>query len=186
MSREDLHEIDLMAMIRNPDQKSYGFYLLVMQYQKRLLRYVMRMVGNKEDAEDIIQEVFIRIFEKIDQVQQDAKLHFWIMKVTNNTTLMFLRRQKLRRVFQLDYSASRMQTTPASSDSRQFSPEQIQHKFHNALLQLAPQQRAIFNLKYFEEMQYEQIAEVMKLATGTCKAAYHKSVRKIEKIIMNT
>lgn len=181
MSRQKLSDGELVEWIRDPDNRDAGFTHLVQAYQQVLFKTIIRLVINKEDAEDILQETFIKIYRNIGQLSDPGKLRYWLLKTASNEALMFLRKARMRsriRFINFDRSMSE-----ALQNNNILSENEILYNFHKSLLTLAPKQRAIFNLRYYEEMPYDEIAQVMGNTAGACKAAYHQSIRKIERCL---
>lgn len=170
---------ELVEMVRDPERRNYGFFLLVQEYQKVLYRLIARMVVRREDAEDILQDTFIKVYQGINHLQDVSKLKFWMMKIATNEALILLRRNRLKSMLRLTDQRSQLPEYLKSYPS--ISGDEIMEKFQKALLTLAARQRAIFNLKYFEELKYEEVASILGITEGACKAAYHKAVGKIEK-----
>jgi RNA polymerase sigma-70 factor (ECF subfamily) len=173
-----LEDEELLNKIRNPDTRNYGFNLLVREYQKRVYWHVRKMVIDHDDADDLTQEVFIKIHRYIDNFREDSSLFTWIYRIATNECLSFLKRKKLR--FMLPIGdvegelSAKLETTPG------LSADEIQLKLQKALLKLPDKQRLVFNMKYFEDMPYEQISEITGTSVGALKASYHHAVKKIE------
>jgi RNA polymerase sigma factor (sigma-70 family) len=179
MSQQKLSDGELIQWIRNPESRDAGFSYLVQTYQKVLFRTIIRLVINKEDAEDVVQETFIKIYKNIDQLSDPGKLRYWLLKTASNEALMFLRKARIRS--QIRFESFDRIMSEALQQNNILSENEILYNFHKSLLTLAPKQRAIFNLRYYEEMPFDEISQVMGNSAGACKAAYHQSVKKIER-----
>jgi len=167
---------ELLEKIRNPDTRNYGFNMLVRAYQKRVYWHVRKMVIDHDDADDLTQEIFIKIHKYIDSFREDAQLFTWIYRIATNECLTFLERKK-RRFFLPIHDVAGELTTKLET---QISGDEIQLKLQKALLKLPDKQRLVFNMKYFDDMAYEEIAEITKTSVGALKASYHHAVKKIE------
>lgn len=176
-----MEDKDLLSKIRNPETRSYGFNLLVRAYQQRVYWHVRKMVIDHDDADDLTQEVFIKIHKAIDQFREDAQLFTWIYRIATNECLNFL--NKKRRRFFLPIEDVAEQLTAKIDSSDQLSGEDIQKKLQKALLQLPDKQRLVFNMKYFDDLPYEQIALITDTSVGALKASYHHAVKKIEEFL---
>ena len=178
-----MDDIELLAKIRNPDTRNYGFNMLVRSYQQRVYGLVRKMVIDHDDADDITQEVFIKIYKSIHTFREDAQLYTWIYRIATNESLNFL--SKKRRRFFLPLQdigpalAAKIDSTPTMDG------DEIQKKLQKALLILPDKQRLVFNLKYYEEMTYEKMADVTGTSEGALKASYHHAVKKIEEFLKN-
>ncbi len=172
---------ELLGKIREPDTRSYGFNLLVRAYQQKVYGIVRKMVIDHDDAHDVTQEVFIKIHKSIDNFREDAQLFTWIYRIATNESLSFLNRKKRRFFLPIEDIAP---TLAAHIDNTpHVDGDEIQRKLQKALLTLPDKQRLVFNLKYFEDMSYEQMAAVTGTSEGALKASYHHAVKKIEDIL---
>lgn len=171
----------MLAKIRNPETRNYGFNLLVRAYQQRIYWHVRKMVIDHDDADDLTQEVFVKIHKSIDQFREDAQLFTWIYRIATNECLSFLDRKKRR--FFLPLEDVGKQLAAKIDTSSTISGEDVQKKLQKALLKLPDKQRLVFNMKYFDEMPYEQIAAITDTSVGALKASYHHAVKKIEEFL---
>ncbi|MBS1486288.1 MAG: sigma-70 family RNA polymerase sigma factor [Bacteroidetes bacterium] len=178
-----MEDKELLQKIRNPETKNYGFNLLVRTYQQRVYWLVRKMVIDHDDADDLTQEVFIKVHKAIDNFREDSQLFTWIYRIATNECLSHL--SKKRRRFFLPIEDVGQQLTSKLDSSAHISGDDIQLKLQKALLTLPDKQRLVFNMKYFEEMQYEEIAEVTKTSVGALKASFHHAVKKIENFLSN-
>jgi len=172
-----LEDSELLSKIRNPDTRNYGINLLVRAYQQRVYWLVRKMVIDHDDADDITQEVFIKINTAIDRFREDAQLFTWIYRIATNECLNFL--NKKRRMFFLPIE----DIGPALEAKLEIDGDEIQKKLQKAILKLPDKQRLVFNMKYFDDLPYEQIAEITNTSVGALKASYHHAVKKIEEFI---
>ena len=172
-----MEDSELLSKIRNPDTRNYGINLLVRAYQQRVYWLVRKMVIDHDDADDITQEVFIKINTAIDRFREDAQLFTWIYRIATNECLNFL--NKKRRMFFLPIE----DIGPALEAKLEIDGDEIQKKLQKAILKLPDKQRLVFNMKYFDDLPYEQIAEITNTSVGALKASYHHAVKKIEEFI---
>jgi RNA polymerase sigma-70 factor (ECF subfamily) len=141
------------------------------------------MVIDHDDADDITQETFIKIHKYIDGFREDAQLFTWIYRIATNECLTFLQKKKRRFFLPIGDVAGELSAKLDANPG--LSGDEIQLKLQKALLQLPDKQRLVFNMKYFEDLTYEQIAEITQTSVGALKASYHYAVKKIEEIITN-
>jgi RNA polymerase sigma factor (sigma-70 family) len=173
-----LEDRDLLAKLRNSETRNYGFNMLVRTYQQRVYWHVRKMVIDHDDADDLTQEVFIKIHKHIDGFREDSQLYTWIYRIATNECLSFL--QKKKRRFFLPIGDVAQELLGKLDSSSLISGDDIQLKLQKALLTLPDKQRAVFNMKYFDDMSYEDISEVTKTSVGALKASFHHAVKKIE------
>ncbi len=173
-----MEDKDLLLKIRNPETRSYGFNLLVRAYQQRVYWHVRKMVIDHDDADDLTQEVFIKVHKSIDQFREDSQIFTWIYRIATNECLTFL--NKKRRRFFLPIEDVGQELSTKLDTASDISGEDIQKKLQKALLKLPDKQRLVFNMKYFDDLSYEDISEITKTSVGALKASFHHAVKKIE------
>lgn len=173
-----MEDKELLQKIRNPETRNYGFNLLVRAYQQRVYWHIRKMVIDHDDSDDLTQEVFLKVHRHIDRFREDAQLFTWIYRIATNECLSFLERKKRR--FFLPINDVAKELSAALDTSTSLSGDEIQIKLQKALLTLPDKQRLVFNMKYFDDMPYEEIADITKTSVGALKASYHHAVKKIE------
>ncbi len=176
-----MEDKELLAKIRNPETRHYGFNLLVRQYQERIYWHVRRMVIDHDDADDLVQEVFIKVWKGLDKFRENAQLFTWIYRIATNECLTFLAKKKRR--FFLPIGDVKKELSGKIDHNTNLTGDDIQQKLHKALLKLPDKQRLVFNLKYFDNMKYDDIAAITNTSVGALKASYHHAVKKIEEIL---
>lgn len=155
--------------------------LLVRAYQQRVYWHVRKMVIDHDDADDLTQEVFIKVNNAIDRFREDAQLFTWIYRIATNECLNFLSKKRRRFFFSMeDMDAELSSKIDTSPD---IDGDEIQRKLQKAVLKLPDKQRLVFNMKYFDDMPYEQISQITNTTVGALKASYHHAVKKIEEFI---
>lgn len=178
-----MEDQDLLAKIRNPETRNYGFNLLVRSYQQKVYWLVRKMVIDHDDADDVTQEVFIKVHKSIDTFREDAQLFTWIYRIATNECLTFLNKKKRRFFLPIEDVSGELSAKIDATPS--LAGDEIQKKLQKALLTLPDKQRLVFNLKYYEEMPYEEMAAVTGTSEGALKASYHHAVKKIEEFLKN-
>ena len=176
-----MEDNDLINKIRNPETRNYGFNLLVREYQQRVYWHIRKMVIDHDDADDVTQEVFIKIHKYIDNFREDAKLYTWIYRIATNECLTFL--QKKKRRFFLPIGDLTTELTSKLDTTPHITGDDIQLELQKAILKLPEKQRLVFNMKYFEDMTYEDMSEITDTSVGALKASYHHAVKKIENLL---
>ena len=179
----DLDDKELITRFKNVATQNYAFNLLVRKYQERIYHHVRKMVIDHDDADDLTQEIFIKAWKGLANFREDSQLFTWLYRIASNECLTFLDKKK-RRFFLPIHDLKRELTNKlnsmASNKSMHISGEEIELKLQKAILQLPNKQRLVFNMKYFEEMTYEQMSVVLGTSVGALKASYHHAVKKIE------
>ncbi|MFM7855212.1 MAG: RNA polymerase sigma factor, partial [Flammeovirgaceae bacterium] len=167
--------------IRNAETRNYGFNMLVRAYQQRVYWHVRKMVIDHDDADDLTQEIFIKIHKYIDSFREDSQLFTWIYRIATNECLSFLNRKKKR--FFLPIEDVTQQLCTKIDNDPDLGGDEIQKRLQKAILQLPEKQRLVFNMKYFDDLPYEQISEITDTSVGALKASYHHAVKKIEEFL---
>ncbi len=173
-----LTEETLVQQLKEPDSRSKAFELLVNTYKQRLYWHIRRIVLDHDDADDVLQNAFIKVFKNIDGFKGDSKLYSWMYRIATNEALSFLRTKSKR----LGLSDGALQDRMVESLQADvyFEGDAIQLKLQKAIATLPEKQKLIFNMKYFEELKYEEISEILETSVGGLKASYHLASKKIE------
>ena len=169
---------DLIAALKVVDKREMAFQLLVKTYQQRLYWHIRKIVINHDDADDLMQNVFIKVWKSIDNFREDSTLFTWLFRIATNESLSFLQQKKRRNMLSLDGNSDYL--VEAFESDAHFEGEALQKRLQLAVLQLPEKQRLVFNMKYYDEMKYEEMAEILKTSVGALKASYHHAVKKIE------
>lgn len=169
---------ELLTLIKSDNSSHYGFNLLVKQYQNKVYWIIRRMLISHEDADDAVQEVFIKVWKNITSFKEDSQLYTWIYRIAINEALTKLRQK--RNKFFIPIVDVEKQLSHLIDEGDLFTGDEIQKKLQKAVLQLPEKQRLVFNLKYFEELKFKEISEMLGLSEGGLKAQYHHAVKKIE------
>ncbi len=155
--------------------------MLVRTYQQRVYWHARKMVIDHDDADDITQEVFIKIHKSIETFREDSQLFTWIYRIATNECLNFLNKKKRRFFLPLEDVSAQLIAKFDSSDN--ISGDEIQRKLQKAILRLPDKQRLVFNMKYFDDIPYEAMSEITGTSVGALKASYHHAVKKIEEYL---
>lgn len=178
--KNKLSEEYLLSLLRRIDSRKEGMSALVEEYQMPLYWHVRKLVVNHDDARDILQEVFLRIWRNIDQFKGDSKLFTWLYRIATNESLRFLERKQKQMGRQI--SISKMLELELET-SNYISGNEIQLALQKAILSLTEKQRLIFNMHYFDDLDYAEIAAVLDLTINNVKVLYHNAKIKIEEQI---
>lgn len=175
MSMEDNEIIELFHL---KNKKEEAFRLLVDKYKEKLYWHIRKMVLNHEDTNDILQNTFVKIWQGLKEFRYESGLYIWMYRIATNESINFLNEKK-RKVYGNSGEITEALENILESDVY-FSGDEIQKELQKAILKLTDRQRLIFNMKYFDDMPYEDIAAILEVAVGTLKATYHNAVKKIE------
>lgn len=175
---ETYTEEEIAERLRNPRTRRKAFEQVVKQYSESLYWQIRRMVLSHEDANDLLQNTFYKAWDNLDYFRGDAQLSTWLYRIALNECLNFLNKQKVRQHLSIDDVDYKL--LDSLEGDPYFDGDDTQKQFQKAVAQLPEKQRMVFNLKYFQEMKYEQIAEILGTSIGSLKASYHHAVKKIE------
>jgi RNA polymerase sigma factor (sigma-70 family) len=172
---------ELMKLFKEGSNPDYAFNLIIRKYQQPIYWHIRRLVILHEDADDIVQEVFIKAWRGLNKFRGDSALYTWLYSIATNDALSFLKRKKNRFFLPL-VDVEKYLSEYLESDVY-YEGNAIEKKIQKAILTLPEKQRVVFNLRYFEEMKYEDMSKILKTSEGALKASYHHAVKKIEKFI---
>lgn len=168
----------LLLLLKNETSKEKGFRLLVTQYQERLYWHIRRMVVEHEDANDVLQNALIKVFKSIDRFEGKSALYTWLYRIATNEAITFINKRKKKATADLD-DEERNLSNQLQADEY-FDGSKAEVLLQQSIATLPEKQRLVFQLRYFEEMSYQEIAEVLDTSVGALKASYHHAVKKIE------
>lgn len=168
----------IITLFHAKKEEQQAFRLLVNKYKERLYWHIRKILISHEDADDVLQNVFVKIWQGLKEFRYEAKLFTWMYRIATNEALNFLS-EKRRKVYGYTDEISVFLENTLESDGY-FSGDEIQKELQKAVLTLTDRQRVIFNMKYFDDLSYEDISQILGTAVGTLKATYHNAVKKIE------
>lgn len=174
---------ELLRQFREPELKEKAFTAIMKKYQEKMYWHIRRMVVNHEDANDVLQNAFIKIWNGLENFREDSQLYTWLYRIATNESLTFLEQNKKRAAV----SFEDVQTGLANKvvAEKGFDASKLEWKLQLAIQQLPEKQKAVFTLRYFDEMPYEQMSRVLDTSEGALKASYHHAAKKVEEYIIN-
>ena len=178
-----LQDSELLIQFRNPGTREKAFTAIIKKYQEKLYWHIRRMLVDHEDTNDVLQNVFIRVWNGLDNFREDAQLYTWLYRIATNESLTFIEQQKKKAAVSLDEVESSLSNKVRAD--KHFDPNKLEWKLQVAIQQLPEKQRVVFNLRYYDEMPYEEMSRVLETSEGALKASYHHAVKKIEDYILN-
>jgi RNA polymerase sigma factor (sigma-70 family) len=183
MSLTTTSDSELLLEFRNPATKEKAYTSLIRKYQEKLYWHIRRMVVEHEDANDVLQNVLIRVWNGLENFREDSQLYTWLYRIATNECLTYLEQQKKRNSVSLSDVESGLSNKIRAD--KYFDPARLEWKLQLAMQQLPEKQRVVFSLRYYEEMPYEEMSRVLETSEGALKASYHHAVKKIEDYIRN-
>lgn len=175
---------ELITNLKRDDKKEVAFNELVIKYQERLYWHIRKIVLNHDDTDDVLQNTFIKIWKNIDNFRQESSLYTWLYKIATNESLTFINSNKRKHFVPMNETSEFLKDNLISDPF--FEGDKIQLKLQEAIVRLPEKQRLVFNMKYFEEMKYEAISEILETSVGALKASYHHATKKVEEYLKNS
>lgn len=174
-------EQEFIQELLNPKTQNQAFQKLLKEYQKPLYNHVRNILLNHDDADDVLQNTFVKVFQNLNKFKGESKLFSWMYRIATNEALTFLN-QKAKKS---GISSETLQSKAIDNLKADihFDGNEIQIKLQKAILQLPEKQQLVFKMKYFEELKYEEISEILGTSVGALKASYHHAVKKIEAFV---
>lgn len=177
------NELDFIQELLHWKTQEVAFKKLVKNYQKPLYNHIRTIVLNHDDADDVLQNTFVKVFRNLHSFKGESKLFSWIYRIATNESLTFLQ-QKARRFNTTNEELLQKQTEKMKADDY-FDGDEIQIKLQKSISLLPEKQQLVFKMKYFQELKYEEMSELLNTSVGALKASYHHAVKKIENYMNN-
>lgn len=182
-SNKNTDENELVARLQNPVTCRNAFEEVIARYSEPLYWQIRRMVPNHDDANDLLQNTFMKAWTSIDNFRGSAKLSTWLYKIAINESLSFLERERKRTNLSLDDESTHLIHTIEADTN--IDGDELRLKLRKAITTLPEKQRLVFNMRYYDDMKYEQMSEILGTSVGALKASYHLAVKKIEDYFEN-
>ena len=172
---------ELSAQLLDPKTQRSAFGEVVRQYSEQLYWQIRRIVLTHEDANDVLQNTFLKAWTNIDNFRGDAKLSTWLYKIAINESITFVNKKKVMNQLSIDDDESFLVNQLESDEW--FDGDEAQITLQKAIASLPEKQRLVFNLRYYDEMKYDEMSEILGTSEGALKASYHHAVKKIEQYL---
>ena len=172
---------ELLAQFRQPETKEKAFTAIIKKYQEKIYWHIRRMVVDHDDANDVMQNMFIKVWNGLGNFREDSQLYTWFYRIATNECLSFLDQQKRKSAVSLSDVETGLSNKIVAE--KNFDANRLEWKLQLAIQQLPEKQRIVFNLRYYDEMPYEEMSRVLETSEGALKASYHHAVKKIEEFI---
>lgn len=176
-------EIVLVEQLQNVDTKEQAFRVLIKEYKERLYWHIRKIVVSHDDADDVLQNTFIKIFKGVDNFKSDSKLYSWMYRIATNESITFINKRAKER--DTDISELRSELVSNLESDQWFQGDEIQLILQKAIATLPEKQQLVFNMKYFDNLKYDEMSEILETSVGGLKASYFHAVKKVEAFIRN-
>ena len=176
-------EITLVEQLQNAQTKELAFRVLLSEYKERLYWHIRKIVISHDDADDVLQNTFIKVFRGIDKFNHDSKLYSWMYRIATNESITFINKRAKER--SLDVSEIKQELITSLQSDDWFTGDEIQLILQEAVSALPEKQQLVFNMKYFDHMKYHEISDILQTSVGGLKASYFHAVKKIENYMKN-
>ena len=173
-----MEDHEILLKFQDPASRNLAFNQLVRKYQSKVYWHVRKMVVDHDDADDLTQDVVVKVWQHLDGFRRDAQLFTWIYRIATNECLSFLGSKRRRFLLPLTDVGAELAAKLAADPA--LAGDEIERTLQKAILTLPDKQRLVFNLRYYDEMPYEQMAAVTGTSVGALKASYHHAVKKVE------
>lgn len=174
---------ELLMLFKEEKTKEQAYTKIVRKYQERLYWHIRRLVVNHEDANDVLQNVFIKVWKYLENFREEANLYTWLYRIATNETLTFLQKEKKRSSMSISDEDTGLENKLRAEKG--FDVNKLEWKLQQAIQSLPEKQRIVFTLRYYDEMPYEEMSQVLETSTGALKASYHHAVKKVEQFFKN-
>ncbi|MBO9571097.1 MAG: sigma-70 family RNA polymerase sigma factor [Chitinophagaceae bacterium] len=176
-------DAELLNQFRTEKTREAGYTGIIKKYQEKLYWHIRRMVVDHDDANDVLQNVFIKIWNGLANFREDSRLFTWLYRIATNESLSFLEQKKRKATVSMSGIEEGISNTIRAD--KDFDASKLEWKLQLAIQQLPEKQRVVFNMRYYDEMPYEEMSHVLETSEGALKASYHHAVKKIEEFILN-
>jgi RNA polymerase sigma-70 factor (ECF subfamily) len=179
----DQSDNEILLRFRVPATREAAFTTLIKKYQERLYWHIRRLVVTHEDSNDLLQNVWIRVWNALDKFREESQLYTWLYRIATNECLSFIEQQKKKATLHLSDEENGMDRQLKADPH--FDAQKLEWKLQLAIQQLPEKQRVVFSLRYFDEMPYEEMSKVLETSEGALKASYHHAAKKIERFLLD-
>jgi len=177
-----INDSEILELFHNPQTREKGFNLLVKKFKEPIYWHLRRILVNHEDTNDVMQNVFLKIWQHLGKFREDSKLYTWIYRIATNEAISYIKTSKARFHIQID-SENENYISNNLKDDNYFKPSEIEMKLQKGILKLPAKQKIVFLLRYYQSMNYNQMSEVLNTNVNTLKTTYHIAAKKIEEYL---
>ncbi len=180
---QQYNDQELLEMYKNEDSRNMSIHYLIKQYQQKLYWHIRKIVIDHADTDDILQNTFIKAWKGLENFKEESKLYTWLYRIATNESITFLRQKQRKNTTSLDSIEHSLSSTLESDPF--FKGDEIQLKLQKAILTLPEKQRIVFNMRYYDEITYDEMSEILETSAGALKASYHHAAKKVEDYLLN-
>lgn len=173
---------DQITHLLSESNTEKAFTLIVEEYKERLYWHIRKIVLIHDDADDVLQNTFIKVWRYLDKFKGDSKIYTWLFRIATNESITFINKKKKKAEESFEVYEHYLSNTLESDEY--FNGDEAQKKLQQAVLSLPEKQRIVFNMKYFDEMKYKDMADILDTSEGSLKASYHHAVKKVEQYLV--
>jgi RNA polymerase sigma factor (sigma-70 family) len=174
---------EILDMYRAESSRNMALHHLIQKYQQKLYWQIRKIVIDHDDADDVMQNTFIKVWKGLENFKEESQLFTWLYRIATNESLTFLKQKQKQNTVSLH--PIEYQLSKSLESDEHFKGDAIQLKLQQAILTLPEKQRIVFNMRYYDEMPYEQMSEVLETSVGALKASYHHAAKKVEEFLLN-
>ncbi|MEG0519411.1 MAG: RNA polymerase sigma factor [Bacteroidales bacterium] len=173
-----MEDKEILIIYKEEGKQEYAFNLLVRKYSERLYWHIRKLTCSHDDANDLLQTTLVKVWRYLPDFREEAKLYTWLYRIATNETLTFLKKKRLTAFLSLSSYDAVLENKLRSDIG--FNGDKLQMALQRAILKLPDKQRAVFSLRYFQELKYEEMSEILNTSVGALKASYHHAYQKIK------
>jgi RNA polymerase sigma-70 factor (ECF subfamily) len=177
-----LEDSEILERLRQGENMTYAFNLLVRKYQQKIYWTIRRMILDHDDTNDVMQNVWIKVWKGLDNFKEESQLYTWIYRIATNETLTFIDKKKRKATLKMEDYENLL--NEKVDDNTLPGGEELELKLQKAMLQLPEKQRIVFQMRYYDETSYEDLSKILNTSVGALKASYHHAAKKIENYFM--
>ena len=174
----------LVKQLKDPDTQEIAFRTLISNYKERLYWHIRKIVLLHDDTDDVLQNTFIKVFKNINGFKEESKLFSWMYRIATNESITFINKKAKEK--NVDISDLQYKMAENLEDDVFFDGDEIQLTLQKAIATLPQKQQLVFNMKYYDDLKFKEISEILNTSVGALKSSYHYAVKKIEKQITST
>lgn len=178
-----LEDRELLDLFGDSSTKELAFTAIIKKFQERLYWHIRKMVISHDDTNDMLQNVFIKVWKGLENFREDSQLYTWLYRIATNECLTFLEQRKKKATMSLEDDENGLSNTIKAD--KNFDANKLEWKLQLAIQKLPERQRLVFNLRYYDAMPYEKMSKILETSEGALKASYHHAAKKIEQYILN-
>jgi RNA polymerase sigma factor (sigma-70 family) len=174
---------ELLEMYRNEDSRNMSLHHLIGQYQQKLYWHIRKIIIDHDDSNDVLQNTFIKVWKGMESFKEESKLYTWLYRIATNESISFLRQKQRKSTVSIDTVENQLSRSLESDPY--YKGDEIQLKLQQAILTLSEKQRIIFNMRYYDEMPYDEMSEILDTTSVTLRTTYHQAAKKVEEYLLS-